>query len=440
LATFYFDFCPIPGSDKTETRAELSQLYGFRKQVRKIHYDKATLPAKKLNKTYLITMIELRELEAEDCGLTQMDLQFPANEKNEIPIFSKLTTLNLKNNRISKIQHGCFESARVLKQLDLYKNDISMTEQFAWGGLKELEQMDLSSNQMIHLDYEFEYLPKLKTLDLSRNRLSYVDLNKFKNNSNLMHLNIKRNNIKRMEPCQQQLGLTSLDLSSNALTDILSLNNAPRIEHLSLSNNQMLKLTRNTFEQWALKMKSLHLMALRQWTEESYDILNHMVNLKALSVGKATQVNRLKGLKELESLTIDGEGQTKIDERELKTQFPKLKRISREENIWEQPTQQPKEVVEPVFEYKKTYETYQAAKKSEGNTFQNHFLITYASLLTIAVVCCAVYIVMKRLMKAKPVVQESIYSEIDSLPMAQKISHVAQNRDEQPKDQTANTH
>ena len=150
-----------------------------------------------------------------------------------------LAMLNLKNNRITKISPGSFRPLEKLVTLDLENNELEILPEERLTGLGELITLNLTGNHLLEMPAFSRDLKRLKSLDISRNRLSRVDT--FGNlGGSLEHLNLNGNKITWMESSafQNFTSLKSLDLSKNHLTHFSELifgATEVTLERLSLS-------------------------------------------------------------------------------------------------------------------------------------------------------------------------------------------------------------
>lgn len=102
--------------------------------------------------------------------------------------------------------------------------------------LRNLEYLSFFENKLTSVE-ELGNLPKLKTLDLTGNKISSIKgLEKLKS---LESLDLASNNLTSVEELQHLKKLESLDLSDNRLTSIGFLKQLTNLESLSLSNNKL---------------------------------------------------------------------------------------------------------------------------------------------------------------------------------------------------------
>lgn len=149
-------------------------------------------------------------------NLTILDCSF--NEITELPqLPSKLTTLNCSSNNIAELTN----LPTTLTTLKCAYNDLSSFDFSKLTTLKNLEELDCSSNNLI--EFNVPDLDNLKILNLSGNQLTQLSVSL----SNLEELNCNDNQ------------LTDLDVSSCSRLDDLRCNNN-LLTQLSLQNNRAL--------------------------------------------------------------------------------------------------------------------------------------------------------------------------------------------------------
>jgi Leucine-rich repeat (LRR) protein len=117
-----------------------------------------------------------------------------------------------------------------LKKLSLARNSISGL----WDLPKSLEQVNLSENFIIFLDPVIPSLSKLRFLDISQNCIS--SLKPLSSLHQLKSLYAGKNKISSTEGLESCSDLTEIDLESNNLQDLSSLNQLIQIPSVSLIN------------------------------------------------------------------------------------------------------------------------------------------------------------------------------------------------------------
>lgn len=114
----------------------------------------------------LIPLASLEVLDMSDCGLVQVtDLPLP-----------QLQDLKLAGNSISNISSHFLSKSRRVKRLDLSKNLFPDVPRNLWRFVPGLVHLNISSNPIEVLDTtSLSNLLKLRTLDISRLSLKYID-------------------------------------------------------------------------------------------------------------------------------------------------------------------------------------------------------------------------------------------------------------------------
>lgn len=140
---------------------------------------------------------------------------------------SSLTKISLHNNVILEIEDGAFDSLSHLSELDLSKNSITCITDF---NLSNLTVLNLSKNSVeLFQSSKSESHYKLKSLDLSENKMSYFPLLLGKNE--LQYLDISRNR------------LQSINVTGNPEYSYIF----PKLRHLDMSYNQLRSIPESFF-------------------------------------------------------------------------------------------------------------------------------------------------------------------------------------------------
>ncbi|KMQ95364.1 protein slit, partial [Lasius niger] len=154
------------------------------------------------------------------------ELRLEQNGITEIPPkafspYRKLRRILLSNNELDKIKgDGLFEKLPELQHLDLRKNKISRIEASAFQGAHNLTDLDLSNNQIGMLSNDtFRNLTKLSHLIISYNKLQCVQRNALAGLKNLRIISLHGNDISVIpEGAFEDLkSITHLALGSNPL-------------------------------------------------------------------------------------------------------------------------------------------------------------------------------------------------------------------------------
>ena len=152
----------------------------------------------------------------------------------ELCLLRRLTSLALPWNSIGQItprRLACFES---LLALDLSNNKLIYINQSAFVGLTRLQEVHLINNTVSDLDSKTFLIPTLTTVELQYNQLSYMDTWPFKiSYDHLVYVNLSFNHIERLTNSfnftfdqlpHSKLASIVIDLRSNQLKHIHDLN------------------------------------------------------------------------------------------------------------------------------------------------------------------------------------------------------------------------
>lgn len=127
----------------------------------------------------------------------------------------------------------------------------------------ELEEVDLSNNNLTEIDRTINLIPKLRTLILNDNKISTItNLSELSNLTslsvsnnliticnqlhtkvgNILYLNLSQNSIVSLKGFNKLYSLETLDLNSNKITDVEELSyigDLPNMENLILTGNNV---------------------------------------------------------------------------------------------------------------------------------------------------------------------------------------------------------
>merc|ERR1719458_179421 len=234
----------------------------------------------------------------------------------------RLHRLSLSNNDLSSrwLQHDVFSHLHSLKHLTLSSNRLtslgslvsslpSLTSLHAannqinqindLAGLQELEDLDLSHNEISHLS-QMDATPSLRSLNLAHNSINNIRSNAFANLTLLTRLNLRGNSIDQLAPSllSPLQNLEELDLADNQLTSLQALP-LPRLELLILEGNSLRSLPTKLFSE-ATMIRKLNLVGNQLRTLDK-EVMEPLASLEVLLLD-SNQLEDINGV--LSSLPV----------------------------------------------------------------------------------------------------------------------------------------
>ncbi|XP_030754191.1 leucine-rich repeat-containing protein 4B-like [Sitophilus oryzae] len=133
-----------------------------------------------------------------------------------------LQELNLYDNRLTLISSKVFKTLPLLEKLDLGMNKISNIEDGAFDSLSKLKHLNLGFNNLKVIPKTINSLINLQILNLNNNQISSLKANTFTSLKKLETLQLNDNNIQSIERnfFKHFNSLSKLDLSSNYLANL----------------------------------------------------------------------------------------------------------------------------------------------------------------------------------------------------------------------------
>ncbi|KAF7489096.1 Leucine-rich repeats and immunoglobulin-like domains protein 3 [Sarcoptes scabiei] len=215
---------------------------------------------------------KLQSLTLQNTGLRE----FPSPIKR----LRSLQTLDLSNNRISRIRPRTFEDLGRLTTLRLAFNNDLQLDRDAFGGLeRSLKNLNLKGINLKSIPSAILNLTDLAFLDLAQNKIEDIKPRMFRRHHLLTALSLERNMIRSLHP-ETFLGLneslSSLSLLNNMLVEfpLLALS---RLTGLRVSTRASVSFQR------LLTLLALDGNPLRTLSFQTFKHLNH--SLRGLSVG-----------------------------------------------------------------------------------------------------------------------------------------------------------
>jgi Leucine-rich repeat (LRR) protein len=181
------------------------------------------------NKTVAICkdLLILPGAETFETNLTKID--FSGNKIiSAVDTFSKwnvwfLHSLNLSGNRIMELEKFAFNGFTELEDLDLSRNNISFIDETAFVNDVKLSSLWLTNNSLTEIHTStFSLLDNLRNLDLSNNIISSIEPETFRSSVKLESLCLANNKLTSIHPAtfKNQSNLSYLDLSGNKIWQI----------------------------------------------------------------------------------------------------------------------------------------------------------------------------------------------------------------------------
>ncbi|KAL4232916.1 TIR domain [Mactra antiquata] len=202
-------------------------------------------------------------------------LDLSENEITELPKSLLETSYNyqeirLSGNKFKRFPRGVFNHCRRLLRLELQNSALDDSIWLELAGLKSLMYLDLSDNRLTFLNQTtISGLPSMTNLNLAENVITSVPVRSFQNQQRLIELNLsgneiitlekeslyglfflqklelQANKIKQMDSdiLNDVSGLLFLNISHNFLPEIPSLDRLTSLETLDASNNSIIRIS-----------------------------------------------------------------------------------------------------------------------------------------------------------------------------------------------------
>jgi Leucine-rich repeat (LRR) protein len=145
------------------------------------------------------------------------------------------------------------QNPKNVKELDLSRNELTHLDKNIFKNLTQLQKLSLDKNNLTNLDKElFSNNIQLQTLSLWENNLTHLDKDLFKYNTQLQYLYLDRNNLTHLDKdlFKYNTQLQTLSLWENNLTnldkDLFKYNT--QLQDLWLDNNNLKHLDKELFK------------------------------------------------------------------------------------------------------------------------------------------------------------------------------------------------
>ncbi|KXJ95996.1 protein phosphatase 2C [Microdochium bolleyi] len=254
------------------------------------------------------------------------DIKYANNEARKLPISigraSRLTYLDVSNNRLDEVDHADLGRLRGLLKLNLANNRLkSLPEEF--GAFRSLRTLNLSSNFLDQFPAFLCELEALVDIDVSFNSIASLP-DQVGNLKNLEKFVMTNNRLSGTLPSTFSLlmNIRELDIKYNQLTAIDVISELPKLETLSADHNMVsqfvgsfervrtLKLNSNPITKFELvgPVQTLKVLNLSNAQLASIDgSFNNMPNLERLVLDRNYFVslpNQIGSMKRLEHFSI----------------------------------------------------------------------------------------------------------------------------------------
>lgn len=191
-----------------------------------------------------------------------------------------------------------------------------------------IRKIDLSENNLQNITkMPLTFYTFLRYLDLSSNRISYIEPGIFSDMMNLVEINLANNQLYRLAQHNLWVGLLpqvrKLDLSHNSLYNGMArqfLQQAPSLEYLSLAENSITEISWRTFQGSPRLIEvDLHSNMIMEIEEGAFEVLSHLSTLN-LSMNSLTCIAGFS-LKQLQVLDLSRNSIETFHSTESKEEF-----------------------------------------------------------------------------------------------------------------------
>jgi Leucine-rich repeat (LRR) protein len=242
------------------------------------------------------------------------------SEQSEIKCIQNLDCTNPRQFPVGEFNFDIEEASKThIKKVSLTKNKILAFKKNAFIKFTNVNQIQLNGHQ-----------------------LSTIDLNEFRSNSKLTHLDVGFNNITEIQPISdstsKSINITILKIHNNDLTDISPLCKLKNLEELNLSRNRRIDFTTIMFSCWS-KLAYLFLTDTNlKKLNHDYRMLDGCNKLFYLSLMdndlEMIRLQKFPNLPALMHLNIRNNSLTTLDVQKLKRKFQRLQEITIAGNKW----------------------------------------------------------------------------------------------------------
>lgn len=210
-------------------------------------------------------------------------------------IKNSLHYLDISHNHLEHLDSTMFHSFSHLVELNLGHNKLTILPDNVFVSLTSLLALDLSANPVrANFKELFHYTQKIQKLNLAQIGFTAFPIIPL---PNLISLNISNNNLTDIEfqSVESLTKLRSMDLSKNKMSHVHSRlwGFMPYLKKLDLSFNPIKSLTKDSF-MGAARIESLLLRSLKEITRFDYDTLSHMTYLQELFMNTFPHIEKYR--------------------------------------------------------------------------------------------------------------------------------------------------
>lgn len=237
---------------------------------------------------------------------------------------NQLEHIHLENNEIASIaESGAFDGLTKVIVLILCHNKLTIVHRTTFNGANNLQDIDLSSNEIVTIEDGAFNLPHLKEILISDNKLKRLSDTIFAGAPNLQNIDLQKNQLEHIgKAFEQTQHLHQLQLSgNNHLQDlnVFALSNLPELISLSLDAIGIHSISIPSSV--TTSQSPLHTLSLSQ---------NHLRDVDFLK--------QLSIFSKIEKLFVDANKFVRWDDadvRNIKKYFPLIELIVTKNNIWD---------------------------------------------------------------------------------------------------------
>ena len=233
------------------------------------------------------------------------DIKYNNNEARKLPLSlsraSKLTYLDVSNNRLDQLDHAELDTLTGLLKMNLANNRLKTIPTY-FHNYQSLRSLNVSSNFLDKFPPFLCELGGLVDLDLSFNAISYLPP-EFGELKNLEKLLVTNNRLSNSVPDSfgDLINLRELDIKYNSINNIDIISDLPKLQSLNASHNSI--------SAFVGKFESLRQLKLNSNPLNNFEITEPVPTLKILNLSHAQLASidsAFSNIMNLEQLVLDG--------------------------------------------------------------------------------------------------------------------------------------